>query len=507
MKAARYGRQSTQQQADGTSMDTQLAACDSLAESAGHEIPPEMGCREIWSGADIERPVLSSLRHLARAGAFDVLYVYSPDWLSRDPLHLLTLINEFGESGVEVHFVQGISDNTPEGQLMTYVQGYAAQKERMQFVERSMRAKEKIAREGRLPIGTGSGMYGYDYDPVKKVRTVNAEESAVVREIFTMAGQGFSVYRISVVLNERGVRTKRRAQWRYCSVKTVLDNPAYLGMTRYGQYRHRKVKGGKIVRTRRPDNEVVWIEGFTPAILSPEQVKRAHAGIKVYQAKYAARAERHYMLTGFTTCAACGARVVGAGGQYPHRYYRCIAANKISASPQRCQERVIPAAALEEVVWRRVADAIRNPAVLVVELQHLFEDGGGDTAEVMADLKREIQELKDQQYRLIELRQRDMVDQEILEAQLAPLKVLYDEKVQSLGVLEAQLEQRGDIVEMERRIVELCNSVSNSLDDMDFDERRATLAAFGVKVVATRDELLVQLVVSPEFTADYDSCP
>ena len=507
MKAARYGRQSTQQQADGTSMDTQLAACDSSAESAGYEIPPELACREIWTGADIERPVLSTLRHLARGGAFEALYVYSPDRLSRDPLHLLTLINEFAESGVEVHFVQGVSDSTPEGQLMMYVQGYAAQKERLQFAERSMRAKEKIAREGRLPIGTGSGIYGYDYDSVKKVRTVNEEEAAVVREIFTMAARGFSVYRISVVLNERGVKTKRGAPWRYCSVRTVLDNPAYLGKTCYGKYRHRKVKGGKVVRTRRPDNEVVWIEGFTPAILGPEQVERAHAGIKVYQAKYAARAERHYMLTGFTTCGECGARVVGAGGNYPHRYYKCIAANKSPDLLQRCRERVIPAAALEEVVWRRVADAIRNPAVLVAELQHLFEDGGGDTGEVIGDLKREIQELKNQQYRLIELRQKDMVDQEILEAQLAPLKILYDEKVQSLGVLEAQLEQRGDIVEMERRIVELCNSVCDSLDDMDFDERRATLAAFGVKVVATRDELLIQLVVSPEVTADFDSCP
>ena len=130
MKAAFYGRQSTQQQADGTSMDTQEAGCLALAATLGYEVPSELLCREIWSGADLERPVLSGLRLLAQASGFDALLVYSPDRLSRDPLHLLTLLKEFAECGVQLHFVQGISDSTPEGQLLMYVQGYAAQRER-----------------------------------------------------------------------------------------------------------------------------------------------------------------------------------------------------------------------------------------------------------------------------------------------------------------------------------------------------------------------------------------
>ena len=203
MKAAIYSRLSTQQQGEGTSLDTQEKACCTLAGSLGYEVNSEQICREIWTGADLERPLLTGLRVVAAAGGFDALIVYSPDRLSRDPLHLLILLNEFAECGVQLHFVQGISDTTPEGRLLMYVQGYAAQRERSQIAERSRRGKEAIARSGRLPQGTGKGLYGYDYDPVKKVRTVNEEQAAIVREMFSKVSQGVSLYRVALMLNER----------------------------------------------------------------------------------------------------------------------------------------------------------------------------------------------------------------------------------------------------------------------------------------------------------------
>ena len=144
---------------------------------------------------------------------------------------------------------------------------------------------------------------------------------------------------------------------------------------------------------------------------------------------------------------------------------------------------------------------------MVAELKSHFETGGGNIGQAMSDLKKEIQALKAQQVRLIELRQKDMVDQEILEGQLAPLKALYDEKQQALRVLEVQLEQRDDVAEMERRVLEMCNSVPKTLDEMDFESKRATLAAFGVKLSVTRDDLLIRLVVGPEFTPISHSFP
>ena len=179
--------------------------------------------------------------------------------------------------------------------------------------------------------------------------------------------------------------------------------------------------------------------------------------------------------------------------------------HKTSLGPRLCQARAIPADALEEVAWRRFSEAIRHPAVLVGDLRSYFETGGGDIGHAMLKLQKDVQDLREQQRRLIELRQKDVVDQEILEGQLAPLKVLFEEKQQALRVLEMQLQQRGDVVEMERRIVEMCSSVSEKLDELDFDGKRATLGAFGVKLVVSREELSITMVVSPEFAAITES--
>ena len=228
--------------------------------------------------------------------------------------------------------------------------------------------------------------------------------------------------------------------------------------------------------------------------------------LKVRQAKVT-KGKRRYLLTGFAKCLECGSAVVGSSFTKSYRYYRCNATTKTPMGRGSCRALSIPADDFEEVVWRRVSNAIQNPAVLVAELKSHFETGGGDIGQAMSKLKQEVRELKGQQRRLIELRQKDMVDQEILEGQLAPLKLLSDEKESDLRVLEAQLRQQGDIGEMERQIVEMCNNVSDKLDSMDFEGKRAALGAFGVKVVAARDSLAINLVVSPEFAAITTSSP
>jgi site-specific DNA recombinase len=55
-------------------------------------------------------------------------------------------------------------DNSPEGQLIGFVNGYAAQIEREKIRERTVRGKLARAAQGKLPEGTGKGAYGYRYE-------------------------------------------------------------------------------------------------------------------------------------------------------------------------------------------------------------------------------------------------------------------------------------------------------------------------------------------------------
>ena len=59
--AAIYVRVSSSGQEDGTSLEVQMEKCRALLESEGHRTGEEFIYREVWTGADKERPELARL--------------------------------------------------------------------------------------------------------------------------------------------------------------------------------------------------------------------------------------------------------------------------------------------------------------------------------------------------------------------------------------------------------------------------------------------------------------
>ena len=496
-----YARLSTAQQEEGTSLETQIERCEAAALDLGYVVKPEFVWRETWTGTELERPVLDQVRQVVAAGSVDAVVVYSPDRLARDPLYMVVLVREFQESGVALHFVLGPSDDSPEGQMLMYIQGYVGMMEHRQIAERTMRGKDKVARSGRLPNGTGSGLYGYDYDRVQKFRTVNEAEAVTVRRVFQWASEGVSRHTIACRLNEANIPTKRGKLWHPLTVGRILGNRAYTGIQNYGEKRHRKVKGGRREVTDRPESEWVRIEGFTPGIITQAQHERVQEQVGLRQARHNAKQPRlRYLLTGLIRCSKCGTRVCGASVQRQNRYYRCRATQATSRRPARCHEPYIRADALESLVWSKVTATIKDPAVLIADLEHHLSTGKGDLGAKMGELRREIDGLKSQQRRLIELRQMAVIDLDMLESQLAPVRALCDDKEASLRLLEEQQTQQDDAAEAGRRIAQYCETLAGRLVDLDFDGQRATLAAFGVGVEATREELAITVVVDPNVT-------
>ena len=429
----------------------------------------------------------------------DMVIVYDHDRFSRNPLDLLNIQRVFIDAGVRLEFVRGPSDTSAEGQLMTYFLGYAAQKERLQLIERTMRGKEKTARNGRMPTTGGVGMYGYDYDPALKQRIIKEAEAWVVRMMFQWGLEGISTNRIACMLNEKKIPSKTGKLWSQSCVKRILQNLAYTGVQYYGRFRHRTVKGGRREVTKKPDSEAILVEGFTPQLITPGFFEAVQERLATRPGRWEGKGPR-YMMTGFTRCGKCGSPVVGnmlAGGS---RYYRCISTRPRAERPATCDARYIRGDRLEGAVWEMVSDAIQHPEILSREVQRHAQTGDGDLGERMTKLRHEIADLKRQQRRLIEQRQKDVIDQEILESQIGPVKLLCDEKARLLGALEDQQKRKDAVADAEERIAEYCGRLAEGLDNLDQAGKRATFAAFGVKVEATRDDLSVTLEIDPGAT-------
>ena len=135
-----------------------------------------------------------------------------------------------------------------------------------------MRGKRQTARNGKLPNGTGLGLYGYQIrwvihestgKPTSANREVVEEEAAIVRQAFDHFDGGHTVYEIAKRLNHQGIPTKGGNKWHPLGIKRMLANEAYMGVTYYGKERVEKLKNQKQRRRTAVEAEA-WIDPHFP---------------------------------------------------------------------------------------------------------------------------------------------------------------------------------------------------------------------------------------------------
>ena len=498
MRAAIYMRVSTsKQEEEGTSLETQLEKCLEAATRQGYTVEDIHIYRDVESGTFIERTNLTRMMEDAEKGEFEKAFALTTDRVSRNALDLLNIIKRFTDCGVILEFIEGTSDNSPEGQLVMFIQGWAAERERLMFRERSRLGREKAAREGRMPSGSGRGLFGYDPDPENGGRIVNEREAVIVCQMFQNALGGWTRYGIANWLNAQGILTKAGKKWTANAVDRTLRTRSYTGVMYYGQNPSRKVKGKAVRLPKPPLSETIRIENFCTPIISAEVFDAVQEKLATSQAREKREGPKR-LLTGMVKCRNCGRAVVGSMFAAGYAYYRCTGAIRAAGREITCLARHIRGDWLEPLVWNMVCSVIKDPSIISRELRRHAETGEGDLAGEMKRLDREIGTLKKEQGRLMGLYGREGVDQEILMGQIAPLKAQCDERERDLAKLKEQRNRRDDAAAVEERIAGYCRQFSENLDRLTHEGRRAVLSAFGVKVEATLEELLVTVEVNPD---------
>jgi site-specific DNA recombinase len=233
MKAIIYCRVSTEgQEQDGTSIQTQLEACQKYCQVRNYEIKHQL--QEAWSGLSLERPKLAELRELVRSEMVDVVVVYSLDRLSRDPVHGVIIMQELEKHRVALEAAIETVDNSEVGKLVFYIKGYAAKLDAERRRDATGRGKRALLKNGKLSQGTGIGVYGYKWIKEYKKRIPIEYEAKVVERIFEMLVNGDSFLKIARTLNNESIPTKSGRKWEAYTINRIVRNPAYIGITYFG---------------------------------------------------------------------------------------------------------------------------------------------------------------------------------------------------------------------------------------------------------------------------------
>ena len=195
----------------------------------------------------------------------------------------------------------------------------------------------KRTRNGRGEYTSGLAPYGYRKDPedIHKL-VIDQEEAGVVREIFSLAEEGYSFARIARILNDRGeptpydkkcgyFRNHRKTNPRYSdyhvwgmpAVREIIKNASYKGQM--VQNRYENVGYGDAKKCV-PADRNTWsvVDGAVPAIVDTEtfdRVNRLKSAKSHASGRRSAAKEKNLFV-----CAHCGRKLMKTS---PNGRYVC----------------------------------------------------------------------------------------------------------------------------------------------------------------------------------------
>ena len=498
--AAIYIRVSTEaQQSKGTSPQSQLEDCSQVARENGLTVPDNLIFTEQASGADPERPKLLEVLNLVETRKIDALIILDISRLARDMLMQLIVAQKCRENNVQLLFAKGHSGTDIDSNFMRLIEGYVPEKERLKTLERTERGKMMIAKAGRVPHGSGAGLFGYDYDTVEKVRRINEAEAKVIVDIYNMyLDGGGSIFGIAECLNKEGLRTRAGKYWSCQAIRRILTNRSYNGVDIYKQMRSRALPGGRRRVEIRPESDWVYITDFTPPIVSEEMFNRVQNRMRS-RARQPLHLDRPpYFLTGFIYCGLCGRRVNGATLNYGHRYYQCRYARKTAAGPALCQGRYMRADYLEQAVWGKLSQTLIRHEVLLLGLQ--------DEIDALPKVSNQIQEIEDaisdlyaQEQNFVRLMGINGVDENMVSKHLIPVTAERESLEDRLATLRNHQANHKLYAAAEEKVAKFSEALARSLAELDTEGRRRTFSAFDVKIVVTKGRFEIEMMIDRSF--------
>lgn len=531
-RAAIYCRVSTDEQAEkGNSLPSQLERCKRYADKIGYQVVAELSDDISGMVRVQERPGGNRLLSLLDTGDIDAVIVYRLDRLSRDLVEVQFIaqsIRDDYEAELHVEEIGEIRDDDT-GDFSLFMYGFNAKREHKDITERTIRGKyEKASGNAKKnqppkPVMTGHPPYGYKREGKREDAKmfIFEPDAKNVRSIFEWyvngdGGNGpLSLNAIASKLDADGIgtpeyRSNAAQYWIPATIKNILNNPIYTGVTHYGKSKMIG-KGKKKRRVKQPRDE--WVEIPVPelAIIPRSLYDAAQVRGKRNLERSRRNQQHEYLLTGHFRCGACNSAMAGnvtrAHG-CESLYYRC-GNHWRNRNGQGCANsgKTIAVNKAEPVVWEWVSNLIKDDETLLAGLRRMAEQREQETAPKQERLRRIIAELGKVDAKITRLVNSlaDEDDATLAGAIKTQLKVFTQQKdayQEERGLLELDLSKQSITAEYEQRVLARVRNIRKKASNPTFQQIREVLDDLEVQVVFYDDEggrrLWVKCGVAPD---------
>ncbi|GMR63939.1 MULTISPECIES: recombinase family protein [Bacillus] len=408
-KVAIYIRVSTDEQAkEGFSLQAQEDHLRQYAKAKGYEVY-DVYSDEGYSGKDYNRPEIQRLFKDLSQEKFKGILVKSVDRVSRRVSDVTKLIDDVlvPRNSYIVISDANLDSSTTGGIAIIHFLATFAQLERSMIVQR---VKAGMSKRAELGYWNGGHVLGYDIK--NKELKVNAEEAEIIRKVFNLRAEGKGYKKIAVILNQQGFKTKRGQLFSICTIKTIVENPLYIGYCRWGRKKNRIEETSK-----EKIDEYNLVKGKHEPIISEGLWKKVQ-GVN-YAHKESISKNRNFngefLLSGILRCPSCGAGMVmhktkKRDGSGYHLYYMCQTFH--SKGKLACKSNLIRKEEIEDKVIQCVNKIISMPSIVDKTLERIQEKREWGMERIKSDLLYINEELKRRRNRIVKLN-KDYFDEKI----------------------------------------------------------------------------------------------
>ncbi len=305
MRIAAYCRVSTEKEDQLNSLEAQKKFFEEYTETHGNSLV-RLYADEGLSGTKIKnRKQFLQMMSDAEHGMFDMVVVKDISRFARNTVDLLQNIRRLRELGIETQFLTANMTSMGNSEFVLTVFGALAQEESANTSKRVKFGKKINAEKGRVPnLVFGYNKTNGDYFNL----TINKTEAETVRQIFKWyLTDGHGASKISSMLNERGIKTKRGCKWSQNAICRILENELYTGKIINGKEEVADFLTGRRALknkeewyvTERPDLRIITDEEFSEAVrLKAERGKK----FKVEKARHS----NQHLFSTLIKCKDCG---------------------------------------------------------------------------------------------------------------------------------------------------------------------------------------------------------
>lgn len=425
MNIAAYCRVSTDKEDQLNSLEAQKNFFSEYTKRTGDNLVC-LYADEGISGTKIKkRKEFLKMMSDAERGMFDMVVVKDISRFARNTVDLLQNVRKLKSLGIETQFLTANMTSMGNSEFVLTIFGALAQEESANTSKRVKFGKKVNAEKGRVP----NIVYGYDKTIGDYFNLeINKEEAKVIRQIYQWyTAEGYGAAKISNLLNERGLRTKRNCKWSQNAVCRILTNELYTGKIINGKQEVKDFLTGQ--RTDKDAAEWIIVERTDLRIVEPEAYEKAQ---KILQSRnkafnnYHERQSNKYLFSTLIKCKECGWSFRRTVRTYKNTYVRWVCSGHNGRGADSCpnavtvdEEELIKA--LQEYFAEMLAQKRQVMNHVVKEFQRVYK-AKDENVEYEKELNRQLSKLQKTRQKYMDMYTDDLISRDELNEKIGGMR-------------------------------------------------------------------------------------